>query len=97
MQYRLMNEYGVDWPFWDEDGQCAVGVPRLPLALATEVSAWAAEFNDHYGVDAGWPTERAARVHERQAHRLLRLVERALPEGDTVVLGLWETNRRKGL
>lgn len=92
-----MNEYGVDWPLWDEDGPCDDGTPALSSRLASEIRSWAGAFTAHYDVVAGWPTERAARVHERQALRLLQLVERELPSGDDVTLGLWESNRRKGL
>lgn len=92
-----MNEYSVDWPLWDEDGLCAVGTPSLSPRLESEVLAWARDFSEHYDIEAGWPTEAAARSHERQGRRLLLLVERELPVGDDVVLGYWETNKRKGL
>jgi hypothetical protein len=97
VHYRLMNEYSVDWPFWDEAGLCKEGTPPLSPKLVTEVLAWASAFNDNYAIEAGWPSEAAARSHERQGHRLLQLVERELPTEDDVVLGYWETNRRKGL
>lgn len=97
MRYGLMNEYTVDWPFWDEDGHCREGTPNLSPKLVAEVRAWASEFNTSYDVEAGWPTESAARSHERQGHRLLRLVAGELSTDDDVVLDYWETNRRKGL
>lgn len=62
-----------------------------------EVLAWAADFNDGYSWEAGWPTEAAARIHERQAHRLLQAVERELAPEDLVSIHYWETNLRKGL
>ncbi|WIB59792.1 hypothetical protein DEJ13_15315 [Curtobacterium sp. MCLR17_007] len=60
MRYGLMNEYGVDWPFWSEDGPCNQGRPSLSTRLVDEGLAWAADFNANYSVDAGWPTEAAS-------------------------------------
>lgn len=97
VRYCLMNEYGVDWPFWSEDGPCDRGVPSLPTPLIVEVLAWADDFNTNYSVEAGWPTEAAARSHERQGRRLLQQVRRDLEPEHEVVLDYWETNRRKGL
>jgi hypothetical protein len=97
VRYRLMNEYSVDWPLWDDDGPCAEGTPSFSPRLTTEILAWARDFTENYGVEAGWPTEAAARSHERQGRRLLLLVQRELPEEHDVVLGYWETNKRKGL
>ncbi|WIB78695.1 hypothetical protein DEJ28_06250 [Curtobacterium sp. MCPF17_002] len=92
-----MNEYSVDWPLWDEEGLCPEGTPSFSPRLASEILAWARDFTENYSIEAGWPTEAAARSHERQARRLLLLVERELPAEDDVVLGYLETNRRKGL
>lgn len=92
-----MDDYSVEWPFWDEDGLCEEGTPSLSPKLVAEVLAWADDFNDHYGIDAGWPSKAAARSHERQGYRLRQFVERELQAEDDVVLGYWETNRRKGL
>ena len=88
---------GVDWPFWTEDGLSPSGRPELSDRLNAEVLAWAADFNDGYSWEPGWPTEAAARIHERQANRLLQAVERELDPEDLVSLHYWETNRRKGL
>ncbi|KTR03746.1 hypothetical protein [Curtobacterium citreum] len=97
MRYRLMNEYSVDWPLWHDDGLCDAGTPSFSPQLEREILEWARDFNENYGIETGWPTEAAARSHERQGRRLLLLVERELPEEDDVVLGYWETNKRKGL
>lgn len=97
MQYHLMNEYGVDWPLWNEDGLCTPGQPELPEALVAEVRNWAAFFNENYSPEAGWPTEVSARQHTRRAGQLKDAIARVLPVTDSITLGLWETNRRKGL
>jgi hypothetical protein len=92
-----MNEYGVDWPLWWDEGLCAAGTPSFSPRLEREILEWARDFNENYGIESGWPTVVAARSHERQGRRLLLLVERELLEGDEVVLGYWEINKRKGL
>ncbi|WP_132048342.1 hypothetical protein [Curtobacterium sp. PhB136] len=80
------------------EGPCQVITDLLRDQFRTNRSStWANDFNDNYAIEADWPTEAAARVHELQGQRLLELVERELPAEDDVVLGYWETNRRKGL
>jgi hypothetical protein len=95
--YTLGNDYGITWPIWSDEGQVPFGTPSFSANLQREVIAWAAEFNDNYLPEAGWPTEKAARTHHRQGERLRLLIERELAEGDAVILRYWETNRRKGL
>ena len=95
--YRLMNDYGADWPFWQDDGLSPTDTPALPPDVSDAALAWAAEFQAHYSYESGWPTEAAARKHERQGRNLLKLVERTLTLEDSVQLDYWETNWRKGL
>lgn len=83
--------YGCEW-FVGFVGS----VPPLSPKLVTEVLTWANDFNDNYAIEAGWPSQAAARSHERQSHRLLQLVERDLSAEDDVVLGYWETTGRNG-
>jgi len=97
MHYRLMNEYGVLWPFWADVGKCGPGQPDLPPRVEAAVRAWAANFNDRYSWESGWPTEGEAREHASQAQRLVEILAGLLPEVDSIELDLWETDRRKGL
>ncbi|WP_181439714.1 hypothetical protein [Curtobacterium sp. MCBD17_028] len=48
MEYRLMNEYTVDWPIWRDDGGAPEGEPELSQRLAAQVRDWAATFNELY-------------------------------------------------
>ena len=84
-----MNDYGVDWPFWTDGGLSPTGQPALSDRLNAEVLAWTADFNDGNSWEAGWPTEAAARIHERQSHRLLQAVKRELAPEDDVSLHYW--------
>ena len=91
-----MNEYSVDWPFWgvhQEVGPCADDDPLLPATTTGAVRAWAAQFNELYSWESGWPNKDIALAHELEAHRLLEDVQRSLPD-DQVVLQYWEKNAR---
>ena len=85
MEYRLMNDYSVGWPFWATDGLCDDGDPQLPTSLAAELRAWAATFNQEFDYMTGWPTATLADEHEREGRRLYEEVERALPN-DSITL-----------
>jgi hypothetical protein len=87
---RLMNEYSVEWPLWDEEGMCPDGHPALPAATADRLRAWAASFNEHYDPFRGWPEREMAEAHQRQAEQLLAELEGILGPG-SVRLDLWES------
>ncbi|GAA2983191.1 hypothetical protein JOD63_000712 [Microbacterium terrae] len=88
VRYRLMNDYSADWPFW-HGGLCADGDPALPDDLAADARAWAAQFNDFFSYEHGWPDQAIASAHEAEGVRLFHEVSRALPE-HTVELQYWE-------
>jgi hypothetical protein len=93
MEYRLMNDYSVGWPFWATDGLCDDGDPQLPASLAAELRAWAATFNQEFDYMTGWRTATLADEHEREGRRLYEEVKRALPN-DSLTLEYWETALR---
>lgn len=98
MQYRLMNDYSADWPFWggkDGAGLCADGDPALPVETATAARAWASQFNALFDWQHGWPSAAIAAAHEEEGRRLYDEVKSALP-GDEVVLQYWERTYREG-
>ena len=94
MQYKLMNEYGVDWPLWTDDRLCDPGQPDLPPRTVSAVHAWAEQFNAQYSPDRGWPDSTIAGEHEAQALRLETIISNTLPDGDIVTLQYWETAHR---
>ncbi len=91
-----MNDYGVEWPLWDDEGQCKAHIPPLPPAVRQEILAWTQHFNDSYSREYGWPSSAAAAFHRRQGERLLEIIRRELPSGDTIDLQLWESRSRLG-
>ncbi|MBD3757204.1 MAG: hypothetical protein IE924_03775 [Microbacterium sp.] len=98
MQYRLMNDYSADWPFWggkEDAGLCADGDPALPGSTAAAARAWAAQFNESFDWQHGWPNAAMAVAHEEEARRLYEEVKRALPN-DQVALVYWERTYREG-
>jgi hypothetical protein len=91
-----MNDYSADWPFWggrEGMGLCADDDPRLSAATAEAARAWAAQFNELYSWESGWPNRDIALAHELEAHRLRADVQQSLPD-DHVVLQYWERNVR---
>ncbi|WOO98704.1 ASCH domain-containing protein [Micrococcus terreus] len=88
---RMFNEYGVDWPFWDDDGPMDVDDLPLPEELTSRVLRWAAGFNDEFDWDRGWPSAAQRDAHVAEGHQLFREVQAALPAHLTVELDLWET------
>jgi hypothetical protein len=94
VHYRMMNEYGVGWPFWGEFGLCQDGEPELPPRLADDVRAWAADFNAGYSWETGWDSWSEGAAHERRGRGLFGAVEKYLEaQGHTVELHYWETTR----
>lgn len=88
---RMFNEYGVDWPFWDDDGPMDVEDLPLPEELTSRVLRWAAGFNDEFDWDQGWASAAHRDAHVAEGNRLFREVQAALPEHLTVELDIWET------
>ncbi|WP_336631135.1 MULTISPECIES: hypothetical protein [unclassified Microbacterium] len=95
MIYKLMNDYSAGWPFWGgrDIGLCADDDPILPAELAAECRRWAAQFNQDFDVEHGWPTARIAAEHEAWGGRLYDAVRRALPD-DEVTFHYWERAHR---
>lgn len=88
---RMFNEYGVDWPFWDDDGPMDVEDLSLPEELTSRVLRWAAGFNGEFDWDRGWPSAAQRDAHVAEGHQLFREVQAALPAHLTVGLNVWET------
>lgn len=95
VDYRLMNDYGVDWPLWRPDGLCREGDLDLTPGLADSVRAWAADFKASYSHETGWPDESSAERAHRQARRLVEVIERELPSQDSITLHFWESAFRR--
>lgn len=96
MRYKLMNDYSADWPFWggvEGSGLCRDDDPTLAPDLTEEVRAWAAQFNDSFDWQFGWPDEATATAHRAEGERLFRAVVAALPN-DAVTFDYWETGYR---
>ena len=88
---RMFNDYGVDWPFWDDDGPMDVEDLSLPEELTSRVLRWAAGFNDEFDWAQGWPSAAQRDAHVAEGRRLFVEVQAAVPPQITVELDLWET------
>jgi hypothetical protein len=95
VQYRLMNDYGVDWPLWWEGG-VPDGEPPLPPRLTADIRRWAATFNSLYSYKTGWPDARTGREQRVEGERLAAAIARELSPDDSIELQYWETNDAGG-
>ncbi|WP_417286663.1 hypothetical protein [Corynebacterium variabile] len=103
MYIKMMNEYSVDWPFWNPAGKnpdtdlpyllsdMDDPLPRLPDDLAARIRAWTRTFAENFDPFQGWPSQDMARAHEEEGRRLHAEVAATLPD-DTVVRNYWETD-----
>ncbi len=103
MYITMMNEYWIDWPFWnpadknpDPDLPYPLSdmddpLPHLPEDLTERVRTWTRMFTENYERNFQWPSRQMACEHEAEGCRLHAEVAAALPE-DTVELVYWETN-----
>lgn len=97
MRYKLMNDYSAAWPFWggkEGAGLCAEDDPALPDDVAVAARVWAAQFNELFDYQHGWPNQVAALAHEAEGERLFGAVRRALP-ADEVTFHYWERAFRR--
>jgi hypothetical protein len=92
-----MNEYAVSWPLWGhaENYPYQRGVLPLSDELTADLLAWAANFNEHYDHEHGWPSEAVAESSFDEGHRLAAALQGELGDAYMVQLGLWETNHRR--
>ena len=88
---RMVNEYGADWPFWDDEGPLDVEDLPLPQELAERVLAWAAGFNGAFDGEQGWRTVALRDAHVAEGRELCAEVQAAVPPQITVELEIWET------
>ena len=89
MNIRLMNDYTVELPLWVDDGLMDENALALAAELEAGLRAWAANFNQGFTVDGGWPSAQVELAHRAEAERLLTELQRALPE-HTITLAYWE-------
>ncbi len=89
-EIRLMNEYSVDFPIWDEDGLVdAAGFPVGPQ-LGAELREWAAIFDAHFDPFEGWDDPAVASLHHARGPALRDRLQTELGPGCHVVLDQWE-------
>ena len=91
MVIRLMNDYGADWPLW-EDGLLPEGEPAVPPELERRLLAGADGFGRSRW-ETGWDTVAERDHHVREGESLLADLQSALPDHE-IVLDLWETDVR---
>ena len=91
VKYKLMNDYSAAWPFWGgrDIGLCHDDDPALPAEVAAAARSWAAQFNELFDHEYGWPNRAIALAHREEGERLFAEVGRLLPDHD-VSFHYWE-------
>ena len=91
MQYTLMNDYTVTWPFWGGRGigLCLDEDPVLPNGISAAARSWASQFNEQFSHEDGWPNRAIAIAHREEGEPIFREAQRLLPEHD-VTFQYWE-------
>ena len=87
---KIMNEYTVAWPVWNEPGETERDDLRLSESLVQRLERWARSFNDHFDWETGWDDRALTEPHRLEAHELHRLVSAELGPEYRVLLDLWE-------
>lgn len=83
---RLMSEYGVDWPLWDEGGTDREDWPQLSDDLAADLVRWNSLWLD--GNDGhGWANEKARDLYVGQATLLVERLQAELGQSWIVTVG----------
>ena len=87
---KIMNDYTVAWPLWNETGPARRNEFPLSEGLARRLERWARCFNDHFDPEAGWDDRALKDSHRIEALKLRDQVSVDLGPGYTVTLDLWE-------
>jgi len=91
MHYKLMNDYSAAWPFWGgrDVGLCHDDDPGLPAEIKAAARSWAAQFDEFFNHEYGWPTRAMAIAHREEGERIFREVQELIPEHE-VEFQYWE-------
>ena len=88
---RMFNEYTLDWPFFGPEGALGQDEFPLPPDLSCRVLAWAADFNEHYSWETGWPSVEHRSAAHQEGQELAREVQEAVGPDVEIRFEFWET------
>jgi hypothetical protein len=86
---KLMSDYTLHDPLWDDEGVTDAAALRLSPALESDIRAWQEHFETHFAPEVGWDSERSSRWYEERSHSLRDRLQRELGDNFAVTLDLW--------
>ncbi|TXL57877.1 hypothetical protein [Aeromicrobium terrae] len=86
---QLMNEYGVEWPLWEDEHTSPDDYPQLTSSLVDELRAWAKAFLEHFDWKTGWPTDFDSEYHRLEGRRLAERLRSELGDDFVVTFDDW--------
>lgn len=89
-EIRLMNEYSVDFPIWDEHGLVDPADYPLSTELTADLRAWAATFNDRFEPFDGWDDPGIAAEQLTRGPALRDRLQAALGPDCRIALHQWQ-------
>ena len=91
---KLMNDYSVRFPLWDEKGLLEPEQLPLSSALRDQLVSWALDFQKHYHWQDGWGGTDVASEHLGQGQRLFEQLREELGDDYEIAFEPWEHRGR---
>ncbi|MGW5055002.1 hypothetical protein [Actinokineospora sp. NPDC004072] len=93
---RLMSDYGVGWPLWDDGGAMDRSAVELSEALTARLGAWQQHFEERFHHETGWRSAPDAAKYAEEGKELHRLLTDELAGHARVELDLWPVQPEQG-
>lgn len=91
---RLMSDYSVGWPLWDDEGAMDPSTSRVSPALSARLLAWQESFEEGFHHERGWRSEHDAARYAREGRLLLQHLRAEIGGWADVELDLWPVPAR---
>jgi len=95
VQYKLMNDYSAAWPLWGgrNSGLCPDDEPVVSAETTAAARSWAAQFDQLFDHEHGWPSRAVALAHREEGERIFAEIQHSHPDHD-VTFQYWEHEYR---
>lgn len=87
-----MNDYGCDWPLWDDEGPIGRGEVVLSDCLETDLTSWAQQFSLHFDPFDGWDDNNIGESHARVGRALLERLRSEIGHEHVIEPDFWESS-----
>lgn len=86
---RLISDYSVGWPLWNDDGAMDPTTSGVSAALSARLHAWQESFEEAFHYERGWRSNNEATRYAREGRLLLRHLQAEIGAWADVELDLW--------